>query len=112
MTYLEYKGYSGTIEYSETDGLLFGKVLGIKGLISFEGQTGKELEADFKESINTYLADCKAENRKPEKPFKGSFNVRISSELHQKAAMLAMESKVSLNSYVAESIRSRIMKEG
>ena len=112
MTYLEYKGYSGTIEYSDTDGLLFGKVLGINGLISYEGQTGKELETDFKEAIDTYLSDCKAENRKPEKPFKGSFNVRISSSLHQKAAMLAMESKVSLNAYVAESIRSRIMKEG
>lgn len=112
MKYLNYKGYSGTIEYSEEDGLLFGKVLGIKGLISYEGETGKELEADFKAAIDDYLAHCKAENRKPEKPFKGSFNVRISSDLHQKAALLAMEAKVSLNAFVAESIRSRVMKNG
>lgn len=111
MKYLEYKGYSGSIEYSEEDGLLFGQVLGIRGLISYEGETGKELEKDFKEAIDIYLADCKAAGRKPEKPFKGSFNVRIPSKLHQKAALLAIETKVSLNNFVAESIRSRVMKE-
>lgn len=110
MKYLDYKGYSGSIEYSEEDGLLYGKVLGIKGLLSFEGETGKDLEADFKEAINVYLADCKAENKEPEKPFKGSFNVRIPSTLHQRAAMLAMEAKMSLNAFVTESIRSRVMK--
>ena len=110
MKYLEHKGYSGSIEYSEEDGLLYGQLLGIRGLISYEGETGKELEKDFKESIDIYLADCKAAGRKPEKPFKGSFNVRIPSKLHQKAALLAMETKVSLNNFVAESIRSRVMK--
>ncbi len=60
MKYLDYKGYSGTIEYSEEDGILFGKVLGIKGLISYEGETGKDLETDFKEAVDVYIADCKA----------------------------------------------------
>ena len=46
-----------------------------------------------------------------EKPFKGSFNVRISPKLHRKAALLAMEEKTSLNNFVAESIRERISKE-
>ena len=110
MKYLEYKNYSGNIEYSEEDGLLYGKVLGIKGLLSYEGETGKELESSFKETIDIYLADCKAENKEPEKPYKGSFNVRIPSNLHQRAALLAMEAKISLNAFVAESIRSRIMK--
>ncbi len=111
MKNLEYKGYTGSIEYSKEDDLLFGKVLGINGLISYEGNTGKELESDFKEAIDTYLADCKREGLSPEKPFKGSFNVRISPKLHQKAALLAMEDKMSLNNFVAESIRERIFKE-
>jgi len=111
MKYLEYKGYSGSIEYSAEDNLLYGQVLGIQGLISYEGITGKKLEADFKEAINSYLADCKAAGITPEKPFKGSFNVRIPSKLHQKAALLAMEAKISLNNFIAESIRSRVMKE-
>jgi predicted HicB family RNase H-like nuclease len=109
MKYLEHKGYSGSIEYSEEDGLLYGQVLGIKGLISYEGETGKELEKDFKEAINIYLEDCKEAGKAPEKPFKGSFNIRIPSKLHQKAALLAMETKMSLNSLVAESIRLRVI---
>jgi predicted HicB family RNase H-like nuclease len=111
MNNLEYKGYTGSIEYSKEDDLLYGKVLGIRGLISYEGNTGKELEGDFKEAINAYLDDCKNEGIKPEKPFKGSFNVRVSPTLHQKAALLAMKYKTSLNNFVEESIRERVIKE-
>lgn len=111
MKQLEYKGYTGSIEYSKEDDLLYGKILGIRGLISYEGKTGKELESDFRNAIDIYLADCKKEGILPEKPYKGSFNVRISPDLHQKAALLALEEKMSLNSFVAESIRERIFKE-
>jgi len=111
MKNLEYKGYTGSIEYSKEDGQLYGKALGIKGLISYEGATGQKLEADFMDAIDTYLSDCKLDRVAPEKPFKGSFNVRISSKLHRKAALLAMEEKTSLNNFVAESIRERISKE-
>jgi predicted HicB family RNase H-like nuclease len=110
MKYLEHKGYTGSIEYSAEDDLLYGKVLGIRGLISYEGETGKLLEVDFKETIDMYLADCKAEGKKPEKPFKGSFNVRIPATLHQKAALLAIEAKTSLNNFVAEAIRLRVQR--
>lgn len=112
MKYLEYKGYTGSIEYDNEDNLLYGKVLGIQGLLSYEGVTGKDLEADFKETVDLYLSDCQENGMTPEKPFKGSFNVRISASLHQKAALLAREAKMSLNNFVAESIRSRVRKEG
>jgi len=110
MRNLEYKGYTGSIEYSPEDSLLYGKVLGIQGLISYEGETGGDLERDFHEAIDTYLADCEANEVEPEKPFKGSFNVRVSPSLHQKAALLAKEAKVSLNNFVAEAIRLRVQK--
>ena len=110
MKDLQYKGYTGSIEYSPEDSLLFGKVLGIHGLISYEGETGRDLEKDFHEAIDTYLADCEANGVKPEKPFKGSFNVRISPSLHQRAALLAKEAKISLNNFVAEAIRLRVQK--
>jgi len=108
MKYLEYKGYTGSIEYSPEDNLLYGKVLGINGLISYEGETGKYLEDDFKGAIDAYLEDCKELGKTPEKPFKGSFNVRIPASLHQRAALLAIEAKTSLNNFVAEAIRSRV----
>ena len=111
MKQLNYKGYTGSIEYSREDDLFFGKVLGIRSLISYEGKTGKELERDFQEAVDSYLQDCKENKREPEKPFKGSFNVRISPKLHYKAALLAHEEQISLNSFVEESIRDKIEKE-
>jgi len=109
MKNLEYKGYTGSIEYSKEDGLLYGKVLGIRGLISYEGSTGLELEEDFKASIDDYLELCKAKDVKAEKPFKGSFNVRIPSELHREAAIRAAEENMNLNSFVKEAIKGRVI---
>lgn len=105
MKHLDYKGYTGTIEYSAEDELLFGKVVGIKGLISYEGTTGPELEANFKSTIDDYLDDCKDEGITPERPFKGSFNVRIAAELHRSLAIAAIESGTSQSIIVGESIR-------
>ena len=36
---MEYKGYLGSVEFSEADALLFGKVMGIRALISYEGES-------------------------------------------------------------------------
>jgi len=110
MKFLEYKSYTGSIEYSREDNLLYGRVMGINGLISYEGRSGKELESDFKAAIDTYIAECKNTGVTREIPFKGSFNVRVSPELHQKAALLAIKEKMSLNRFVAESIREQINK--
>jgi predicted HicB family RNase H-like nuclease len=111
MKYLNYKGYTGSIEYSKEDEVLFGKVLGMQALISFEGKTGVELDKDFMDAIEDYLSTCKENGLVPEKPFKGNFNVRISSELHRKAALLALKDKMSLNSFVAESIREKVVRD-
>lgn len=108
MKHLKYKSYLGSIEYSPEDGILYGKVLGIQDLISYEGRTGAELEKDFQEAIDEYLTLCAEKNISPEKPYKGSFNVRLSPELHERAALIAREEKMSLNNFVAESIRERV----
>lgn len=57
---LDYKGYHGTIEHSLEDQVLYGEVVGINGLLSYEGNTLKELEDDFRGVIDEYLEDCKA----------------------------------------------------
>ena len=111
MNHLTYKGYVGSIEYSKEDGILFGKVLGIKSLISYEGETGSTLEEDFMEAIDEYIADCKKLNIKEEKPFKGSFNVRVPSSLHREAVLKARELNTSLNRFVSESIREKLLQK-
>lgn len=111
MKYIGHKGYVGSIEYSKEDGVLFGKVQGIRGLLSYEGTTGKELEANFRDVIDEYLEDCQQQNILPEKSFKGSFNVRIPAELHRDAALKAIELDISLNNFVIESIRSSLTQK-
>ena len=101
----EYKGYVGSVEFSESDQILFGKVQGIRSLISYEGTTVSELIEDFHGAVDDYLELCSAEGKLPEKAFKGSFNIRFKDpELHKKAAVYAYNHKVSLNSVVEESV--------
>ena len=105
MKFLSYKGYTGSIEYSSEDQLLFGKIMGIQSLLSYEGHTGIGLESDFRSTIDDYLLDCKELNIAPEKPYKGSFNVRISPELHKELALEAINMKTSQNQLVSDAIK-------
>ena len=102
---LNYKGYLGEVSFSETDALFFGKVLGIKAYISFEGENVQSLIDDFHASVDEYLEFCQNQGLKPEKPYKGSFNIRIGADLHRKAARLATERGISLNALVENAIR-------
>ena len=101
---LEYKGYIGSLEFSEEDSLLFGKILGIRSLISYEGESVRELLEDFHQAVDAYLALCEEEGKEPEKPFKGSFNIRISPELHKRLFVEAVSRNMSLNSLVQEKL--------
>ena len=105
---MEYKGYVGTVEYSDKDNILFGKVLGIKGLVSYEGESVGELRRDFEEAVDDYLEICAAKNIEPEKTYKGSFNVRIAPELHKKASLTALSKNISLNNFVEEAVRAYV----
>ena len=67
---LEHKGYCGTVEFSDADNVFFGQVIGIKGLISYEGNDMRELKNDFENAINDYLEICKEKNLNPEKTYK------------------------------------------
>ena len=106
--YLHYKGYAGSVEFSEEDSVFHGKVVGIKSLISFEGDSINALIEDFHNAVDEYLEFCAETGKQPEKPFKGSFNVRIGTDLHRKAALAASMRGISLNSLVEEAIRQTI----
>ena len=108
---MEYKGYVGSVEFSETDEMFFGKVLGIRALISYEGTNAKELIEDFHEAVDTYLEMCCEIGEEPEKAYKGSFNIRISPELHKQIAVCAMSQQVSINSLVERALQSFMMMQ-
>lgn len=99
---LSYKGYIGSIEFDQDDGLFYGQVLGIRSLVSYEGSDARGLLADFQEAIDSYLADCAAEGKEPEKAYKGSFNVRVKPEIHKKLALYSYEHAQTLNKTAEE----------
>jgi predicted HicB family RNase H-like nuclease len=97
---LQYKGYDGSVEYSAEDRLLHGRILGIRDMVVYGGASIREIEKNFRGAVDEYLAFCKAGGKTPDVPFKGSFNVRIPQELHQRAAQYADEHDVKLNAVV------------
>lgn len=105
---LEYKGYYGTVEFSATDNVLFGKVLGINSLISFEGNSVESLKNDFECAVDDYLEICAENGVEPEKAYKGSFNVRVSPELHKTLVLYSASHGQTLNSTVEEAIKSYV----
>lgn len=108
---LRYKGFLGTVEFSEEDNVLFGKVIGIRDHISYEGATIKELKKDFENAVDHQLEYCKRNNLPIHKSLTGSFNIRISPKLHQMLSRAAVEKGISLNKYVQEVIQNYVQEE-
>jgi predicted HicB family RNase H-like nuclease len=105
MAYLKHKGYSGTIEPQIEANILYGKILFINDLITYESENLAGLQKEFELSIDDYINFCKEHNKEPNKPFKGSFNIRITPELHQAAALAA---NGSLNAFVGQAIKNEV----
>ncbi|HBK30729.1 type II toxin-antitoxin system HicB family antitoxin [Limibacterium fermenti] len=105
---LEYKGYTGTVEFSVPDKCFHGRVLGISHLFTFEGNTIEELEEDFRRCIDDYLYDCEQENSKPQEPFSGTLNIRIGAELHKNIVIQARKKGETLNSFIKETLQKAI----
>lgn len=100
MNTLKYKGYIGSVAYSEPDKVFFGKLEGIDALVNYEGESVAELTAAFHEAVDDYLALCEDIGQKPEKSYTGTFNVRISPATHRQIANRAMEAGISINAFV------------
>lgn len=102
---LTYKDYYATVHYSAEDEIFFGKIAGVSDLVNFEGESVKELQVAFRESVDDYLQTCASVGKTPDKAYKGSFNVRISSELHKEAAYFSAANNLSLNDFIKKTVQ-------
>lgn len=107
---MTYKGYIGSVHYSEDDETFYGKLEAINDLITFEGESVRELKKAFQESVDDYVETCRQMRREPQKPFKGSFNIRLSPALHKRAALEAAKKGVSLNQLVQDAIVTELSR--
>lgn len=106
---MTYKGYEAVVEFDEEGGLFSGEVINTRDVITFQGKSVDQLKRAFKESVDDYLEFCKSRGEEPEKPFSGSFVVRMTPELHRHLALEARRKGKSLNAYVIERLKPKTM---
>jgi predicted HicB family RNase H-like nuclease len=100
--YLEYKGYIGTIEPCLETLKMYGKIEFINDLVTYGADSLKDLKNEFENAVEDYLIVCDELNTPPNKPFSGTFNVRLGKELHKEIAYSAAKNQNNINGWVKE----------
>ena len=108
MNTMSHKGYTARVEYDERDNILVGRLLGIRSIISFHAETVAELRLEFETAVEDYLAECKEEGVKPEKPASGKLLLRVPPEIHGKALVAAQAAGKSLNQWATEVLQGAV----
>ena len=97
---MQYKGYSGNVEYDDEAEIFHGEVIALRDVITFQGKTVDEIKQAFRDSVDDYLDFCIQLSRAPEKPFTGKFMLRLTPDLHRKVYVAAKQSGKSINSWL------------
>jgi predicted HicB family RNase H-like nuclease len=108
MTYDE---FIGSVHFNANDEVFYGKIEGIDDLVLFEGSTVDELKQAFRDSVDDYVATCTRYNKQIEKSYKGSFNVRITPDLHTKVKRVAVKMGLSLNQFIQKAVEDEIKQQ-
>ena len=108
---LAYRGYHAKIEYDAESMVLYGKIDGIKDLVNFQSNSATGIEEEFHSAVDDYLAFCEEIGQAPDKEYSGNFNVRISSELHQKMSLKAAKEGRALNAIMSDACKQYLENE-
>lgn len=108
MNVMTVDGYHAKIEYDPELDLFRGEILGLSGGADFYGKNPKELRAEFKRSLQVFLAVCNEKGIEPRRHFSGKFNLRIPPALHEKLAMAAQAQGKSINTLAQEALQERV----
>ena len=107
---LQYKGYTGRVEFDDDAEIFHGEVCGLRDVITFEGRSAGEIKGAFQDSIDDYLDYCRELGQEPDRPFSGKVLVRIPSELHRDLHNRAAARRMSLNSLLIELLAEQTAK--
>jgi len=99
---MTHQGYIARIHYDERDNIFVGRILGIRSIISFHGETVTQLRHAFELAVNDYLADCAEMGVTPERPASGKLLLRLPPEVHGKAVIAAHAAGKSVNQWVTD----------
>jgi predicted HicB family RNase H-like nuclease len=102
VTTMTYKNYTAEVEIDPDAKVLAGRVLYLRDVIVFEGETVEDAERQFQASVDDYLAWCEERGKEPEKPFSGKLPFRTTPEHHRKIALAAAQTGKSINAWMDE----------
>jgi len=97
---MTYKGYEAVVEFDEQAETFTGRVVNSSALVSFRGDSPRELQESFHDAVDAYLEACKEACIRPERPYNGTLSVRMDPALHKAAAIRSAQKHTSLNQYV------------
>ena len=104
MKGMNYNGYFAKVEFDPEDHIFIGRIVGIRDIVSFHGESVNELETAFHEAVDNYLVACNELGQKPNKPYSGNLMLRIPSEIHAAVASAAEASGKSINQWAAKAL--------
>jgi predicted HicB family RNase H-like nuclease len=107
MELMTYKGYTARIEIDPDAKVLAGRVLDLRDVIVFEGETVADIEQQFHASVDDYLAWCAEDGREPDKPYSGRLPFRTKPETHRKIALAAAKAGKSINAWMEQTLADR-----
>jgi predicted HicB family RNase H-like nuclease len=100
---LDYRGFQGTVMYSAEDRLLHGRVVGVRGLVSYEGESIPDLEADFHVAVDDYISFLDSKGASP-LPLAEVVPVVFPLALHERAVRFAQQHNQELTDVVEEAV--------
>jgi predicted HicB family RNase H-like nuclease len=106
---MKYRGYVARTEIDTESGLIFGEVVGLRDMITFQGRSVAETVAAFRESVELYLRTCAEQGLEPERPYSGSIAVRTTPRVHRALVALAKARGQSLNELV-DRVLTRVVR--
>ena len=101
---LNYKGYTGRVEFDDEAGLFHGEVVDLRDVVTFQGRSVEELEAAFRDSVDDYLSFCAERGEAPDRAFSGRLMLRLPTALHRRVYVRAKAAGKSLNEYIADTL--------
>ncbi len=112
MNTMSHTGFTARVEFDERDGIFVGRILGIRHIISFHGETVAELRAEFEKAVDDYVTECKESGVKPEKTASGKLLLRVPPDVHGKALVVSQAAGKSLNQWAAEVLQRAVEAGG
>lgn len=109
---MQHNGYKGSVEYSEDDAILFGRILFINALVTYEGKDVDALKQAFHEAVDDYLELCQSQGMTPEKTFSGNLRLRLNPDFHAKVSLAAVHKNTSVNGYILDALNEKLVKDG